>query len=296
MGEPDNVLPIESTARLLSRQDRSLGGLLAAEGKLGAEDIEQVLRLQKARRCRFGEAAVRLGLVSEADVHRALARQHDAPAPLAPSVRAGAELVVAREPFHPCAEELRALRTQLLVRWDNARVQPRRLAIVSPGAGEGRSYLAANLAVAFAQLGERTLLVDADLRAPRQHRIFGVPELPGLSAWLSARAAREALRPLPDFGPLTLLPAGALPPNPLELLSRPAFGALLRELQAEFDVVVFDTPPARPYADAQTVAFRAGHALALARRDHTRLTDAAQVVRELSNCGTRVVGTVANAF
>src|SRR5258706_15677072 len=90
--------------------------------------------------------------------------------------------VVAYEPFHPRAEELRALRTQLLMRWSNAGARHRALAIASPGAREGRSYVAANLAVVFSQLGERTLLVDADLRTPRQHRIFNVPDRIGLSA------------------------------------------------------------------------------------------------------------------
>jgi chain length determinant protein tyrosine kinase EpsG len=295
MFAPEKVLPIEGSARVLARDDRRLGGILAADGKLAADDIPRVLRLQQAQGLRFGEAALRLGLVSAEDLHRAVARQFDFPAPL-PGGRGLAELVVAREPFHACAEELRALRTQLQIRWSNAGVSPRLLAIASPGPREGRSYLAANLAVAFAQLGERTLLVDADLRSPRQHRIFGVPEGAGLSAVLSGRADRGALLPLPDFGPLSLLPAGAVPPNPQELLSRPALAALLRELRAEFDVMLFDTPPARHCADAQSVAFRAGHALVLARRHHTRLADAAAVVRELGDTGARVLGTVCNAF
>jgi len=222
------------------------------------------------------------------------ARRHEPAA--RPGAAAGAALVVARDPFHPCAEELRALRTQLVIRWDRAGVQPRRLAIVSPGAAEGRSYLAANLAVAFAQLGERTLLVDADLRAPCQDSIFGVGDAVGLAALLAGRAGREALVPLPEYGALALLPAGAPPHNPQELLSRPALGALLEDLRAEFDVVLLDTPPTRSYADAQSVAFRAGHALVLARKHRTSLADAAAVVRQLGDAGTSVVGTVCNAF
>jgi chain length determinant protein tyrosine kinase EpsG len=214
---------------------------------------------------------------------RALARPHAAAPPL--SAAEGSELVVACDPFHACAEELRALRTQLVIRWDNAGVKARRLAIVSPGAQEGRSYLAANLAVAFAQLGQRTLLVDADLRAPRQHALFGLDAASGLAALLAGRAGREVLRALPDFGPLSVLPAGAPPPNPQELLSRPALGALLGELQAQFDVVLLDTPPARACADAHSVAFRAGHALVLARKHRTRLADAAATIRELADTG-----------
>ena len=206
------------------------------------------------------------------------------------------ELVVAYESFHPRAEELRALRTQLLLRWSRAGVRQRALAIASPGAGEGRSYVAANLAVAFSQLGERTLVIDADLRTPRQQRIFNVPDRIGLSAVLCGRADRGAVAPVREFGRLSLLPAGEPPPNPQELLSRPALGDLLQELWAEFDVILFDTAPAKLYADALNVAFRAGDAMLLTRKDHTRVADASSVMRELSAAGVRVVGTVFNAF
>src|SRR6185436_9716186 len=127
----------------------------------------------------------------------------------------------------PRAEELRGLRTQLMIRWAKAGVQHRVLAIVSPGAGEGRSYVAANLAVAFSQLGERTLLIDADLRRPRQHHIFNVSDRIGLSAVLSGRAGRSAVAPVPEFGALSLLTAGARPPNPQELLAGLGLGVLL---------------------------------------------------------------------
>jgi receptor protein-tyrosine kinase len=150
--------------------------------------------------------------------------------------------------------------------------------------------------VAFAQLGERTLLIDADWRAPRQDRIFGVGDAAGLAALLAGRAGREALVPLTEYGALALLPAGAPPHNPQELLSRPALAQLLEQMRAEFDVVIFDTPPARPYADAQGVAYRAGQALVLARKHRTRLADAGAVVRQLAEAGTGVVGTVCNAF
>jgi capsular exopolysaccharide synthesis family protein len=150
--------------------------------------------------------------------------------------------------------------------------------------------------VAFAQLGERTVLLDADLRAPRQHRIFNVPDRVGLSAVLSGRADRSAVVALPQFGTLSLLPAGACPPNPQELLLRPALAALLGELRNEFDVILFDTPPASLYADAQSVAFRAGSAIILVRKDHTGVSDTANTIRALNDTGTRIVGTVFNAI
>jgi protein-tyrosine kinase len=292
----ENVLPIEGSGRVLAQDDRRIGSILVEEGKLGAEGIEQVLELQRANGLRFGETALRLGLITEDDLRCAVARQYDLPHLLPGNESISSELVVAYEPFHPRAEELRALRTQLLMRWSKAGLRHRALAIASPGAGEGRSYVAANLAVVFSQLGERTLLVDADLRTPRQHRIFNVPDRIGLSAVLSGRADRGAVTPVREFGMLSLLPAGAPPPNPQELLSRPALGAFLQQMWTEFDVILFDTPPAKRYADAQNVAFRAGSAVMLTRKDHTRLSDTTSVIREFSDTGVRVVGTVFNAF
>ena len=296
MQPKENVLPIEGSGRVVARYDRRIGSILAEEGKLGIEDIERVMELQQANGLRFGEAALGLGLITEDDLRCAVAKQYDLPHLLPGNESISSELVVAYEPFHPRAEELRLLRTQLLMRWSRAGVGRRALAIASPGSGEGRSYVAANLAVIFSQLGERTLLIDADLRSPRQHRIFNIPDRIGLSAVLSGRADHGAIAPVREFGRLSLLPAGVPPPNPQELLSRPAFGLFLQEMWADFDVILFDTPPAKLYADAQNVAFRAGSAVMLARKDYTRLADTTGVIRELSDTGVRVVGTIFNAF
>src|SRR6266702_3737599 len=285
MNPPENVLPIEGSGRVLARYDRRIGSILAEEGKLGVEDIERVMQLQQSKGLRFGEAAQRLGLITEDDLRCAVAKQYDLPHLLPGNESISSELVVAYEPFHPRAEELRALRTQLFIRWSKAGVKQRVLAIVSTGPGEGRSYVAANLAVAFSQVGERALLIDAVLRTPRQHRIFNVPDRIGLSAVLSGRADRGAVVPVSEFGSLSLLPAGACPPNPQELLLRPSFTALLDELRIDFDVILFDTPPAKLYADAQSLAFRAGSVLVLARKDHTRLADTTSANQALSDTG-----------
>jgi protein-tyrosine kinase len=296
MNAHENVLPIEGSGHVIARQDGRLGSILMEEGKLGAMDIERVLELQRIEGFRFGETALRVGLITEDDLRCAVAKQYGLPQLLPGKENISSELVVAYEPFHPRAEELRALRTQLLIRWSNAGVRHRMLALVSPGSGEGRSYVAANLAVAFSQLGERTLLIDADLRNPRQHRMFNVSDRIGLSAVLSGRADRAAVVPIPEFGALSLLPAGACPPNPQELLLRPALAVLLAELRSEFDVILFDTPPAKLYADAQSLAFRAGSVMVLSRKDRTGFADTAIVIRELSNSGARIIGTVFNAF
>src|SRR6185503_11770112 len=196
MNAQEDLRSLEVPA-LVPHPDRAIGNILVEEGKLDPSQVEQVMELQRAKGLRFGEAAVRLGLVTERELHHAVAKQYDLPRLLVENDGASAELVVAHAPFHPRAEEIRSLRTQLLIRW--SQVKDRVLAIVSPGPGEGRSYVAANLAVAFSQLGERTLLVDADLRRPRQHRIFDISDRVGLSTLLSGRANSNAIVEVSEF-------------------------------------------------------------------------------------------------
>jgi protein-tyrosine kinase len=287
----------EASQLVTERSDRRIGTILVEQLKLTSENVKQIVAEQQARGgARFGETAVRLGLISVDDLRGAIAEQYELPYLRPENRHDDSELVVAAQPFHPCAEQIRALRTQLLIRWATGGIRARMLAIVSPGKGEGRSYLAANLAVAFAQLGESTLLIDADLRRPRQNKIFAVRDDAGLSSVLSGRVATSAVVPISKYGPLSLLPAGARPPNPLELLSRDSFAILLHEVQRQFQVVLLDTPAAELCADAQTVAFRAGGALVLARRDHTSLHATGRLVHALGETGASIAGTVMNVF
>jgi protein-tyrosine kinase len=295
----EKIVPLaasEVKAVQVTRPVRSIGEILVEDGKLTAAGAQQVWNLHRRHGMRFGEAALQLDLVTRDDVRRALAKQYDF-CYLEPGQNGvSREIVVAYEPYHQRVEEFRVLRTQLLIRWFGAETGRRTLAIVSAGQREGRSYVAANLAVVFAQLGHRTLLVDADMRCSRQHRLFSLPDRIGLSAVLSGRCALDAATRTPGMNGLWVLPAGPLPPNPQELLSRNAFAALLQHAEGNFDVVLVDTPPATLYADAQTVAFRAGAALMLVRKDRTRVADAAEVVRGLGDSTVRIVGTVINAF
>jgi protein-tyrosine kinase len=293
----DNIMNIESAAKGLKASTTRLGAILVAAGKITPADVDRIMELQRREGWRFGEAAVRLSLISEADLGHALHKQYDMPWMMPGHGNLSRELVAAYKPHHRRTEELRALRTQLLIRWfTRPGADQQVLAVVSPGRGEGRSYVAANLAILFSQLGERTLLIDADLRKPRQHELFDVPDRIGLSAVLSGRAEPDVVVPVPGFPKLRLLPAGAPPPNPLELLSRPVLPTLLKDYLEDFDVIIVDTPPALLYSDAQTVGFHAGNAIVLARKDHTRVADTNQVVRDLSDSGTHVVGTVINTY
>lgn len=295
------IEPVEYLGRGAIAGQQNLGAILVASGKLTPAEAERVMQLQGREGCRFGEGALRMRLIEENDLLQALHRQYDLPQLALGKRQLGKDLVAAHLPYHRRTEELRGLRTQLLTRWlrggTAAAPQGRKvLAVTSPGDGEGRSYVAANLAVLFAQLGVRTLLIDADMRCPAQHRIFNVEDRIGLSAVLSGRAGTDAAQTIPGFRSLRVLPAGAPPPNPLELLSRPRLPALLDEYLRDFEMILVDTPPALPYADAQAIGFHAGNAMVLARQDHTRLADTARVARDLGNTGAHVVGTVFNNF
>src|SRR5213075_1457534 len=289
----DNVLPIESSARPTGRH---IGAILMDEGKLSASDAEQVLKRQRELGWRFGEAAIELNLITDNDLRQALAKQYEFPYLVSGPEGVSKELIAAWDPFHPVVEELRTVRTQLLIRWFNPGAGRRTLAIASPCAREGRSFVAANLAVSFSQLGQRTLLIDADFRAPRQQSIFNVAERFGLSSVLSGRADLSVAAPVAGITGIAVLPAGPVPPNPLELLSRPNFAALLGKAQSEYDVILIDTPPACDYADAQSVAFRASDVLLVSRRDQTRVEDTERTVKELSDASARIVGTLMNSF
>ena len=140
----------------------------------------------------FGEAGVAMGLLDEEEV-RARWPCSSARRYLAPDSGLGNELIAATDPDSAAVEHLRALRSQLMLRWFENDARQAALAVVSPGSGEGRSYIAANLAVLFSQLGKRTLLIDADLRRPRQHRIFGLPGRIGLSSVLAGRVGWDAV-------------------------------------------------------------------------------------------------------
>ncbi len=293
----ENVLTMDSTARGPGAgKGRHIGAILIDEGKLSPTDAEQVLARQRELGWRFGEAAIELNLITDADLRQALAKQYEFPYLVSGPDGVSKELIAAWDPFHPVVEELRGLRTQLLIRWLNPQAGRRTLAITSPNAREGRSFVAANLAVVFSQLGMRTLLIDADFRAPRQQTIFNVSDRYGLSSALSGRSDLSAASPVAGLTGLAVLPAGPLPPNPLELLSRAGFGALLAKAQSEYDVVILDTPPTTEYADAPAIAFRTGDALLISRKDHSRIADTERAMRELSDASARIVGTLMNAY
>jgi protein-tyrosine kinase len=274
-------------------EDRTIGRILIEMGKLHPNDAPRVFKFQRAKGIRFGEAARKLRLVSNADVQYALALQFNFPYSNGAQTRLSPEIAAAHSPFDAQSEAMRDLRTQLLLHWFGGH---RHLAIISARPGDGRSYVAANLAVMFAQLGEKTLLVDADLRAPRQHAIFGLANGRGLAHLLNRGPGLEIVDKVPYFENLSVLPAGATPPNPLELLSRSELPAMLAEAGERFSVVIIDTAAGVRGADARIVAARAGGALLVARREHSTVAELLQLQGGAGSYGVQIVGSILNQY
>lgn len=291
------VAAVTSEVPMPSRdRSRAFGAILVEQGRLNPADAEEIQRYAGANGLRFGDAAIQLKLLTQEDIDFALAQQYNYPI----LSRGGAngvsdDVVAGFMPQNDLVEPLRVLRSQLSHRWFND-VGHKALAVTSPGRGEGRSWMAANLATVFAQIGERTLLIDADMRHPHQHSLFNLNNSVGLSALLTGRAGKEAACRIHPQLRLFVLPAGIQPPNPQELLGRPVFELVLERFTDQFDVIIIDTPAAAESSDAQIVARRAGGAIVVARRGITRQAQLTSATQNLVQTGVNVIGTVYNEF
>lgn len=276
--------------------DRPIGDLLREARRLTDEQVEQILLYQREHGLRFGEAALALRLASNDDVVWALSQQFHYP--YAPGEnKKNPELVIAADPFSQEAEVFRELRSQLMLGVLAADEPRRALAVLSPNIGDGKTYVAANLAVAFSQLGGRTLLIDADMRTPRSQDVFGLaPTQAGLSSILAGRAEQNVIQQAANLPSLYLLPVGAVPPNPLELVQRPAFGLLVNELLNKFDHVVVDTPAAEHGADARVIAAKCGAALVMGRKGRSRMKALDALLHALGKGPVKLAGVVMNEF
>jgi protein-tyrosine kinase len=214
--------------------------------------------------------------------------------PIDARVQPDDRLIMAHDPCDPRCEKIRALRTELLLRRDS----PDRadiVALLSPCSGEGRSLLAAELAIAFAQTGHPTLLVDADMRRPQQHMLFGANNRHGLAQAIvdGQPALLQAVHGLPSMSVLT---AGMAPADPLELLSSRRFAALIEDWRRDFEFVVIDTAPVGAYADGLAVASLVGRVLALSRAQHTPFSAMQDMLRRLAATRSRILGAVISHF
>lgn len=297
----DSRLNPEDVTDVGGPSSKPLGAILAETRGLTAAQIEQVLAYQQEHDLRFGEAATALGFVTADDVLYALAQQFNYPYAPEHKRSINPELVTLNEPFSRQAEAFRAVRSQVMMRVWSAdapagKGTARALAVISPESGDGKTFFAANLAVTLAQLGGRTILVDADMRGPRQHEVFHLSNSVGLSGILAGRADRHAVQRVTGVPSLYVLPVGVTPPNPLELAERPIFAQLLRELCTRFDHVVVDTPAHQYGADGPVIASRCGAALIIARRHSSKLSALQHLLRTFGGGSTQVAGVIVNEF
>lgn len=204
----------------------------------------------------------------------------------------GSELVMVNDVRSPSAESYRKLMTNLM--YSASRPGLRVVVVTSASAEEGKTTTSANLAVAFAQQGRRVALVDADLRRARVHDVFGLELEPGLTDLLVGNATIEqAVRPSGIAG-LSIVPAGTLPPNPLEFLGGERMHDLLGTLRERFDVVLIDTPPVLVTADAALMGVQADGVVLVVRAGKSERVAARHAVQQIVHLGGRILGAVLN--
>jgi capsular exopolysaccharide synthesis family protein len=285
--------------------------------QLSAEAVEKIYDVMERTGMSFADAALHLGFIRKqdipgGDVPSGRTDKHGPQAGLiemainrisagrdvvlrqGSEVTPGPQLLVAYDKANPRYEKMRALRTELLLLNETTN-SANIMAILSPGSGEGRSQLCAELAISFAQLGRRTLLVDADMRTPRQHVLFGSRNEFGLSQAISQNT-KPYLHPVKGLGHMFLLTAGTIPSNPLELLSDGRCERLMTDWRGTYEFVIIDTPPVSLYSDALAMATMVGRVLILSRAKMTSYKNTGEMMRRLKTTRAQVLGGVINHF
>ncbi|EUJ31342.1 capsular polysaccharide biosynthesis [Listeria floridensis FSL S10-1187] len=199
-----------------------------------------------------------------------------------------------KDRFSPIDEQFKLIRTGI----DYAAIDEKKqvILITSPESGSGKSTVASRLAMAYAQKGEKTLLIDADMRRPVLHKNFAKLAQPGLSnVMLSESILEDSLQKIAvTKDSLMLLTSGAIPPSPNDLLSTKRMSEILTELRAAFDRIIIDTPPVTIVSDALVLAELADGAVLVCRYHKTRKDKAKQAVNQLRLAKASLIGVVFN--
>lgn len=201
------------------------------------------------------------------------------------------DLAVIREPESALAESLRTVRTQLLLRGIPSRKKT--VAVVSVNPDSGSSLFSSNLAVLFSQTGNKTLLVDANIKNPGVYQIFNLGETRGLSDVLVNRfALSETLISINTLPNLTLLLAGTAQSLSSELLSTQVFCNIHEDLAKQFDIIFYDTPAFIKSTDALMLAKHSDYVLLVVHKNRSRLTDVSTVSKQIAAHGIEIIGSV----
>jgi capsular exopolysaccharide synthesis family protein len=202
------------------------------------------------------------------------------------------ELVNHRYPKFSISEDYRSVRTSILLSYaDNP---PKTIVFSSALPKEGKTVTAANMAVAFAQLKERVMLVDADMRKPRLHRIFNVKNVGGLSGYLTSKVPFDKAVQQTSIENIWLVPSGPVPPNPAELLNSKKMQVMMDELKKGFDVILIDTPPLQAVIDPVIAASMADATVMIVKAGETPEKPFLQSVEDLQRGQSRIMGVVFN--
>lgn len=204
----------------------------------------------------------------------------------------GSELIALTEPKSNIVEAFRNIRTNII--FSSADFRRKVLVITSATMQEGKSLVTANLAVTMAQMGKSVLLVDADLRKPRIHTIFGLDRQPGLSEYLIGETSLESAVQDTSVENLRILPCGSIPPNPSELLASEQFNKFIETVSQRFDIVIFDSPPVMSVTDPVILASRANGVILMVKAGVTSKEVIKRAIWHLREVNAHILGAVLN--
>lgn len=203
-------------------------------------------------------------------------------------------LVMLSDPHSPAAEAYRTLRTN--IQFSSLDKPVHTILVTSTRPGEGKSLAAANLAVTFAQMGNSVALVDADLRRPALHTLFGASNEEGLTGFILNATSGKAVTNIPFSYPgvenLKLLTSGPLPPNSAEVLGSNRMNELIERLRQEADYVIFDAPPVLALTDAAVLASKVDGTLLVLKAGKTSRDDAREAKEQLQKVHANLLGVV----
>lgn len=208
------------------------------------------------------------------------------------------ELITFRNPKSPISETFRTLRTN--IQFMNVNKRMKTLLITSTLPGEGKSWVASNLAITFAQAGKQVILIDADMRKGRQYSIFGVAPRPGLANYLAENDKNAELSDMEKYVQRTeieglyVISAGNVPPNPSELLITPQMQSLLEKLSSQCDIVIVDAPPCELVTDAAILSRIVDSTIVVTAHKFTKKANLQKTIKSIKNVGGRIAGVVLN--
>lgn len=230
------------------------------------------------------------------DLERALQAPVLATVPRFPSRKGSRELPTTLDPTGAASEAYRTLRTALQFICSQREIKS--VLVSSPSAHEGKTSTVANLGVALSRTGQRVALVSADLRRPQLEQHFDVKAAAGLTTWLLGEEddLSKLVLQHPEIPGLSLLPAGKIPSNPAELLTSPRLRELISALERSVDLVLLDSPPVLPVADAAIIASLVGATILIVDAGHTKKSAAVHAKEQIERVGGVLIGAVLNGF